>query len=88
MNMKENILFLRDEWTTGDVDKTDRTDLGKCIHLYDETQGNKETQVLSTENWLRQVQENWQIIIKEEGSKKDGRQEDADVKKNKKNKQY
>ena len=22
------------------VDKTDRTELGKCIHLYDETQGN------------------------------------------------
>ena len=49
MNMKENILFLRNEWTTtGDVYKTDRTDLGKCIHLYDETQGKKETQVLST----------------------------------------
>ena len=83
MNMKENILFLRNEWTTTcDVEKTDGTDLGKCIHLYNETQGNKETQVLSTENWLRQVQENWQIIIKEEGSKKDGRQEDADVKSN------
>ena len=41
MNMKENILFLRNESTaTGEVDKTDRTDLGKCIHLYDETQGN------------------------------------------------
>ena len=40
MNMKENILFLRNEWKpTGDVDKTDRTDLEKCIHLYDETQG-------------------------------------------------
>ena len=59
MNMKENILFLRNEWTTtGEVDKTDRTELGKCIHLYDETQGNNETQVLSTENCLRQVQEN------------------------------
>ena len=59
MNMKENILFLRNEWTaTGDVDKTDRTVLGKCIHLYDETQGNNETQALSTENCLRQVQEN------------------------------
>ena len=44
MNMKENILFLRNEWTTtGEVDKTDRTALGKCIHLYDVTQGNKET---------------------------------------------
>ena len=43
MNMKENILFLRNEWKpTGDVDKTDRTDLGKCIHLYDEKQGNKQ----------------------------------------------
>ena len=31
MNMKENILFLRNEWTTaGEVDKTDRTALGKC----------------------------------------------------------
>ena len=29
--------------TTGEVDTTDRTDLGKCIHLYDETQGNKNT---------------------------------------------
>ena len=41
MNIKENILFLRNEWTTtGEVDKTDGTDQGKCIHLYDETQGN------------------------------------------------
>ena len=31
MNMKENILFLRNEWTTtGEVNKTDRTELGKC----------------------------------------------------------
>ena len=81
MNMKENVLFLKNEWTTtGEVDKTDRTDLGKCIHLYDETQGNKETQALSTENFLRQVQENRQIIIKEEGSKEEDRQEEADVK--------
>ena len=81
MNMKENILFLRNEWTTiCEVDKTDRTDLGKCIHLYDETQGNYETQALSTTTKiLRQVQENRQIIIKEEGSK-EGRQEEADVK--------
>ena len=43
MNMKENVLFLRNEWTaTGEVDKTDRTELGKCIHLYDVTKGNKE----------------------------------------------
>ena len=33
------------------------TDLGKCTHLYDEAQGNKETQALSTETFLRQVQE-------------------------------
>ena len=58
MNMKEIILFLKNEWTTtGEVDKTDRTELGKCIHLYDETQGNNETQALSTENCLRKVQE-------------------------------
>ena len=58
MNMKENIIFLRNEWTTtGEVDKTDRTQLGKCIHLYDETQENNEAQALSTENCLGQVQE-------------------------------
>ena len=58
MNMKENILFLRNEWTTtSEVDKTDRTELGKCIHLYDETQGNNEGQAPSTENCLREVQE-------------------------------
>ena len=58
MNMKENILFLRNEWTTtSEVDKTDRTELGKCIYLYDETQGDNERQVLSTENCLRQVQQ-------------------------------
>ena len=52
MNMKENVLFLRNEWTTtGAADKTDRTKLGKCIHLHDETQA------LWTENFLRQVQE-------------------------------
>ena len=83
MNMKENILFIRNEWTTtGEVDKTDRTELEKCSHLYDITQGNKEIQALSAENFLRQVQENRQIIINEEGSKKDGRQDEADVKKN------
>ena len=44
MNMKENILFLRNErTTTGEVDKTGRTELGKCIHLYDVTQGNIST---------------------------------------------
>ena len=58
MNMKENVLFLRNEWTTtDDVDKTDRTEPGKCIHLYDETQENKESQELSTKNCLLQVQE-------------------------------
>ena len=58
MNMKENIIFLRNEWTpTGEVDKTDRPELGKRIHLYDVTQGNKETQALSTETFLRQMQE-------------------------------
>ena len=58
MNMNENIIFLRNEWTTtGEVDKTDRTELGKCIHLYDITQGNNETQALSTENCLCQMQE-------------------------------
>ena len=59
MNMKENILFLGNEWTTTDeVDKTDRTELRKCIHLYNVAQGNNETQALSTENCLRQMQEN------------------------------
>ena len=41
----------------------------------------KDTQALWTENCLHQVQENRQIIIKEEGNKKDGKQEEADVKK-------
>ena len=58
MNMKENVLFLRNEWTTiGETDKTDRTELGNCIHLCDEREGNNETQALSTEDCLRQVQE-------------------------------
>ena len=63
MNMKENILFLRNEWTKGEVDKTDRTHLGKCTLLYDETQGNNETQALLTENCLCQVQEDNQQCI-------------------------
>ena len=76
MNMKENILFLRNErTTTGEADKTGRTELEKCIHLYDVTQGNNETQ----ENCLRRMQEK-QIIIKEEGIKEADRQEEADVK--------
>ena len=37
-------------------------------------------QALSIENCLRQVQENRHIIIKEEGSKEEDRQEEADVK--------
>ena len=79
MYMKANILFLRNEWTTaGDVDKTDRTDLGKCTHLYDETQGNKETQALSIEFFFRQVLEDRQIK-KKESEEEDG-QEKADVK--------
>ena len=36
---------------------TKLTDLGKCIYLHDVTQGNKETQALSTENCLCQMQE-------------------------------
>ena len=47
---------LNGQATTGEVDKTDRTVIGKCIHLYDETLGNKETPALSTENCLCQVQ--------------------------------
>ena len=35
-----------------------RTDPGKCTHLYDKTQGNKEIQALSAENCLLQVQLN------------------------------
>ena len=54
-----------------------RTDLGKCTHLYDETQGNKETLVLLTENYLLQVQEDRWLIIKEEGNKEE-RQDGAD----------
>ena len=38
-------------------EKKKRTDLRRCNRLYDETQGNKETQPLSTENCLHQVQE-------------------------------
>ena len=78
MNMKENIIFLRNELTTtGEVDTTDRTELGKCIHLYDVAQGNNETQALSTKNCLRQMQEKY-IIIKEEGSEEEDRQEEPE----------
>ena len=62
-------------------------ELGKWIHLYNESKGNKEIQVLSTENCLRQVQENRHIIIKEEGNKEEDRQEEADVKKEKRKKE-
>ena len=58
------------------------------IHLYDETKGNKETQALSAEHCLRQVQENKQIIINEEGSKEEERQEDASVNQKKKKRIY
>ena len=44
------------EQLTGEAERNDRTDLGTCIHLHDETQGNKETQALATENCLCQVQ--------------------------------
>ena len=67
----------------GEVDKTDRTELGKCIHLYDVTQGNKETQYNSFGHKIVFVKckKNRQIIIKEEGSKEEDRQEEAEVKK-------
>jgi len=69
MNMKENILLLRNErTTTGEVDKTGRTELGKCIHLYDVTQGNTSVfdRKLSSSNARKIDRE----IITEEGSKK------------------
>ena len=53
-----------------------RTDLGKCTHLCDETQRNIEPQALSTEDCLLQVQKDREIIIK-----KEDRQEGADAKK-------
>jgi len=58
-------LILMDEWTTaGEADKNrNLTDPGKCTHLYDETQGNRETQALSTEKCLRQVQEDGYSFI-------------------------
>ena len=64
--------------TTGEDDKTDRTELRKCIHQYDETQGN--TRKKNFLNCLRQVQQEL-VIIKEEGSKEEDTQEEADVKK-------
>ena len=62
---------LNGQATTGEVDKTDRTVIGKCIHLYDETLGNKETPALSTENSLSGT--------KEEESKEEDRQEESDL---------
>ena len=50
-------------------------------NVFTYTTKHKETQALSTENCLRQVQENRQIIIKEERSKEEDRQEEAYVKK-------
>ena len=50
------------------------------VFIYDETQGNNETQALSTkkESFFR-CKKNRQIIIKEDGSKEEDRQEEADV---------
>ena len=45
--------------------------------MYSPIRRNKEIRALSTENCLRQVQENRQI--KQEGSKEEDRQEEADV---------
>ena len=52
-------------------------------NVFTYTKKHKETrkQALSTEKCLRQVLENRQIIIKEEGSKEEDRQEESDVKK-------
>ena len=79
--MKETFFF----WEmSGEVDKTDRTELGKCIHrtelgkcihLYDETQGN--TSAFDRKlSWsgARKIYNN-KII----GSKEEDRQEEADV---------
>ena len=57
------------------VDKTDRTELGKCIHLYDETQGNNETQG-NTSAFDRKLSLSGARKIdnkKEEGSKEEDR---------------
>ena len=82
MNMKENILFLRDNRTaTGEVDKTDRTDLGKC--LYSPIRRNtrkQENKRFRQKSFFVKCKENRQIIIKEQGSIEEDRQEEADVK--------
>ena len=43
MNTKELFFFLlRNEWTNaGEADRTDKTDLAKCTHLYDEKKKEK-----------------------------------------------
>ena len=83
MNMKENILFLRNEWTTtGEVDKTDRTDLRKWgVFTYatkhKETMKHKRSR---QKTFFVKCKKHRQIIIKEEGSNEEDRQEEADVK--------
>ena len=59
---------------------TNRTDLAKCTHQYDEKQGNNNTRALSTNCLLRVRQE--RQITKEDGngSKEEDRQERTDVK--------
>ena len=54
-----------------------RTDLGKCIDQYDEKQGNKNPQALST-NCLHRVQADRQTT-KEEENKEEDKQEEADA---------
>ena len=51
---------------------TNRIAWEKCTHLYGETKGNNETQTLSTENFLRQVQEDRQ---KKEAKKTDKKEQ-------------
>ena len=53
-------------------------ELGKCIYLYDETQGKKEASAF--EKKLSSSGAKKKLIIKEEGSKEGDRQEEADVK--------
>ena len=63
---------------------TNRTDLAKCTHQYDEKQGNNNTRALST-NCLFRVREERQITKEDgSGSKEENRQEGSDVKKGEK----
>ena len=56
-----------------ELTRQNNTDVGKCTHQCDETQGNDSTRVLSTKHFLdRQT-------TKEEGSKEEDRQEGADL---------